>query len=114
MDDHDIRPEVADFVRLGPLPPELAESTTEELVQRFQDALFRIARPVSEGEAIALARSFGHDNCFGLAWTLLHLIETGPRSALDQIPTTGNEWVERLHASAARAALRDAGSTGER
>jgi len=34
-----------------------------------------IARPIAQDEARELAKLFVPDSCFGLAWSLLHLIE---------------------------------------
>lgn len=40
---------------------------------------------------------FGQDSCFGLAWSLLHLIETSPNWPLsDVLSNCSNEWVLRL------------------
>lgn len=89
-----IRPEVNQFIALGPLPPSTA---TVDAIARHEDALSRIAPPLSIEEAKALVKSFGPDDCFGLAWTLLHLIETAPSGAIEEEPDPGaNEWVSRL------------------
>lgn len=37
-----------------------------------------VTRPLTEEEAVALLVCFGPDDAFGLAWTLLHLIEATP------------------------------------
>lgn len=91
-----VRPEVAALVLLGPLPPEdvnLSEST----YARHQEALERISKPVSNEEARLLLRSFGPDDCFGAAWSLLHLIETAPVSPVTTEPgADDNEWIRCL------------------
>jgi hypothetical protein len=47
---------------------------------------------------------FGDDDCFGLAWTLLHLIESTPGWPLPAaLPDLRNEWVRRLRERAKRA-----------
>jgi hypothetical protein len=51
----------------------LAEDAIADLEQR-ERLLHAIARPVSDEEAQLLVTCFGNDNCFGLAWTLLHLV----------------------------------------
>ena len=63
---------------------------------RVDPAIHR--RPVTDDEAALLIRCFGPDDCFGLAWTLLHLIETAPgRLPLKAEPSPAeNEWVRRL------------------
>jgi hypothetical protein len=70
---------IHDLVALGPLPREA--DATEEGLERHQAALARIAIPVTTDEAYLLMTIFGpdgDDSCFGLAWTLLHLIESCP------------------------------------
>lgn len=90
-----IRKAVEDFVQLGPLPD---SSASEETIALHQTYLQRIKRPVTDEEAALLISSFGPDDCYGLAWTLLHLIESAPggipiKSAPSQ---SDNEWIRRL------------------
>ncbi|MFE0642498.1 hypothetical protein ACFW2Y_12925 [Streptomyces sp. NPDC058877] len=70
-----MRTEVQIFVADGPLPDE--DSSEEEIDRRCQQ-LVAIARPVTTEEAHALAGCFGPDDCYGVGWTLIHLIETAP------------------------------------
>ncbi|MFJ2735335.1 MULTISPECIES: hypothetical protein [unclassified Streptomyces] len=70
-----MRPEVQAFVADGPLPD---WDGSEEAVDRRHEQLRAISRPVTAEEAQALATCFGPDDCYGVAWTLVHLIETGP------------------------------------
>lgn len=88
-----VRFEVEEFVRAGVLPPE-DDCTEEEIDARFNQ-LERIVKPVTAEEAQMLLKVFGDDSCYGLASTLLHLIETAPRD----FPITerlDNEWVQML------------------
>lgn len=95
-----VREIVREFVELGPLPDSLAD---EPVIARHQAALMRITRPVSVEEAAQLLGCFGPDDCYGLAWTLLHLIESAPGGApLAGPPDTSNEWLQRLWARAHR------------
>ena len=71
-----IRQPVQDFVKLGPLPA--SNAATERELERRVTLLGAISTPVTDEEAMALAESFGPDECFGVAWTLLHVIETAP------------------------------------
>jgi hypothetical protein len=90
-----IRAEVAAFLAIAPLPA--SKNAEVEHVDRLADLLMKIPRPVSKEEAIRLATAFGPDGCFGLAWTLIHLIETAPGGApLDVIPESDNEWIMLL------------------
>ncbi len=105
-----MRHKVQQFLSLGQLPSE--REATEEAVARHQEALFSILPPLSLEEAEAVVGVFGPDSCFGLAWTLLHLIETAPgweEYALS-LPE-GGEWANTLrHRSERYAACRKAGT----
>ena len=69
------------------MPPEA--SAPEGIVQPYHDALASLADPATDAEAIALlpVLPHGEDSLFGLAWSVLHFIETAPswpiRDALD-------------------------------
>lgn len=90
-----IRNEVANFLSLGPLPT--ASLDTEE-VKKFQNALEQIQPPLTDEEAFALLGSFGEDDCYGLAWTLVHLIETSPTPYPEEEPEEGdNFWLHALY-----------------
>lgn len=90
-----IRDEVASFLAIAPLPP--SKHADQEHLERLTQLLMDISPPVSKEEAIQLATAFGPDECFGLAWTLIHLIESAPGGApLDAIPESNNEWIVLL------------------
>lgn len=108
-----VRPAVADFLAQGPLPD---EDQPAEAIEHAGDLLDRIERPVTDEEAAALATRFGPDNCYGLAWSLLHLIETAPGLTADQYPADSeNIWVRelRLRAENAQAPARQANPRGQ-
>jgi len=89
-----IRPEVKRLAQAGILPSE--EATAEEL-KHAQRVLADVASPLSDDEAQALIFVFGEDNCFGLTWTLLHLIESAPNAlTADYSARADNEWVRLL------------------
>lgn len=90
-----LRKAVANLAEAGPLPSE-ENAIPGELEQR-ERLLGQIVSPVSDEEAQALLAVFGTDGCFGLAWTVLHLVETAP-SALtaDYSQFSENEWVKLL------------------
>jgi hypothetical protein len=86
---------IEELLKLGPLPPSTDSDVTQ--VERYQTLLAGINCPVSNDEATALVKLFGVDDCFGLAWTLLHAIETAPGwPILDALGDTKNEWIVRL------------------
>ena len=96
-----MRVEVADLVKLGPLP---ASTAAVEEIAKHEKALGRIQPPVTDEEADALLRLFGPDDCYGLAWSLVHLIESAPHwPHKDALKAEGNEWTRRLRAAAERA-----------
>lgn len=90
-----MRPEVQAFVADGPLPGWDAD---EDEIDRRVKQLEAISEPVTTDEAQALAGCFGPDDCYGVAWTLLHLIETGP-GPLPAVQLPGpdtDEWQHTL------------------
>jgi hypothetical protein len=70
-----LRKEVADLVALGRLP---SEDDPASAFEKFEAALKTISRPVTSSEAEQLIQVFpdSDESAYGLAWTLLHLIET--------------------------------------
>ena len=88
-----MRPQVQAFVADGPLPD--WDASGEEIGRRAQQ-LNAIPKPVTGEEARALVSCFGLDDCYGVAWTLLHLIETGPNPVRTAQPAPhANEWHQR-------------------
>lgn len=67
------------------------EATQEDLAQR-EALLQRIETPVSDEEACALAKLIGPDECFGLNWSLVTLIESAPGWPLWECLPTQPEW----------------------
>ncbi|GHJ49039.1 hypothetical protein Cs7R123_63810 [Catellatospora sp. TT07R-123] len=89
-----VRDEVVAFCRLGGLPSEQDDSEDgDEAFEELERRLHAIAAPVTDEEAQLLVGCFGGDNCFGLAWTLLHLVESAPSPLVTSEPVEGsNEW----------------------
>ncbi|MEW1913302.1 hypothetical protein AB0442_33595 [Kitasatospora sp. NPDC085895] len=98
-----MRPDVAAFLADGPLPDEDAHE--DEIARRVRQ-LEAIARPVTAEEAVRLAECFGPDDCYGVARSLLHLVESapGPVPAVEPGPDA-NEWHHRLRRRAVNAGL---------
>src|ERR1051325_10028561 len=91
-----VRQVVRDLVSLGPFPD--SDSATEDVVERYGAHLDRIEKPITDSEAELLLTCFGPDECYGLAWTLLHLIETAPGGIpIKTKPAdSDNEWIRLL------------------
>ena len=91
---------VDDLLKLGPLPSS-ANADVGQL-EIYQFILAKIDQPIADDDARALITLFGPDDCFGLCWTLLHIIETALGWPISEILVpTGNEWIERLRERAA-------------
>lgn len=90
-----VRKEVKELVELGQFP---ASGEVVNIVIRQQEALLtRICPPINDEEARLLVALFGVDDYFGLAWTLLHLVESAPGWPLPEcLAMESNEWVKRL------------------
>jgi len=96
-----MRKEVQELLNLGPLLD--CETTEEEQLKLYESLLSSVTPPISDAEARSLVHLFGPDECYGLAWTLLHLIETAPGWLLhDCLQDTNNPWHDRLRLRAER------------
>lgn len=86
---------VCDLVMLGELPR--ADEAEPEFLERFQSLLLDVVRPVTDEEAIELAKLLGPDDCYGIAWTLVHILEEAPGWPLKQaILAAPSEWIDVL------------------
>ena len=90
-----MQPAIEELVRLGPLPSSV--NPDFDMLKQFQTLLTKIDQPILEDYARALVKLFGPDDCFGLSWTLLHIVETTQGWPIHNILIdTDNEWVDRL------------------
>jgi hypothetical protein len=97
-----IRAKVADILSRGTIPSETDGEEAE--FSWLEDALNSLELPLTNEEAAALAAVFGEDNYFGLAWTLLHAIETSPDPVYASDPgPSANEWQRRSWERARRS-----------
>lgn len=71
-----MRESVKNFIRTGPLVDDKTQDIDANNVKHQQDLLEAIEPPVTIEEAKALILQFNRGDSFGLAWTLLTLIET--------------------------------------
>lgn len=92
-----IRKEVRDLIHLGPMPDDKLE-IADGVIEKYEEFLHIISRPISREEAEELVLLFPPNSCFGLDWTLLHLIETTPEwpiiSIIEKCPSV--EWKQRM------------------
>jgi hypothetical protein len=95
-----MRREVIELSKLGPLPSSksiLDNPDGDALVKKYEDLITSIQPPVTDDEARVLVGILGSDECFGLEWPLIHLIETAPGWPLeDCLVDTSNEGVAHL------------------
>jgi hypothetical protein len=91
-----MREEIIKLVRLGVLPS--GADADIERIKHIQALLADIKTPISDQEAEELVKIFGNDDCFGLAWTIIHLIETAPSWPIQQclMVNPDNEWITLL------------------
>ena len=87
-----IRREVSTLAGLSPLPS--AQRADGDVLLQQERLLGAIKKPVSDDEARVLIKLFGPDDCYGLAWALLLLIESAPGWPLvDCLTNLDNEWL---------------------
>lgn len=86
---------ISELEKLGPLPSSKSRDLT--ILKKYQELIASIRPPVTDEDARALVRLFGPDECFGLAWSMLHLVESAPGWPLvDCLEGSDNEWIVRL------------------
>jgi hypothetical protein len=94
-----VREEVGELAKMGPLPScEIATHIDQrERLEKYGLLIASIQKPITDAEARALVSLFGPDDCFGMEWTLVGLIESAPGWPLeDCLQGTSNEWVQML------------------
>ena len=94
-----MRQEVIELRKLGPLPPSdrAVRENLQELFDKYGMLIMSVSKPVTDEEARVLITIFGSDEGFGLAWSLVHLIESAPGWPLaDCLRDPNNEWIQRL------------------
>jgi hypothetical protein len=95
-----MRGEVTNLIDQGVLP---SSSSNIQVIERWQEAIHAIHAPVSNEEAEALTLLFPptEDECFGLAWSLVHLVESAPDwPLLRSLGNVENPWIAHLRRAA--------------
>jgi hypothetical protein len=101
-----VRRAVAELVALGPLPDERPAEV--EALRRREALLAAIDRPLTDQEADASVGLFGSDGCYGLAGSVLDLIESTPSWPIAScLGDPGNEWIRTPRRRARSAGLLD-------
>lgn len=96
-----VRREIEEMKALGVLPSE--EDTNLAVLKRFDELYRAIEKPVTNEEARILIELFGSDGCFGLASSIMHLVESAPGWPLvDCLCDLTNEWKVELRNRAIR------------
>lgn len=86
---------ISALLALGPLPSSAADAVPT--IKIFEEQLSKVQTPIMDEEACELVKLFGPDDCLGLAWTLLHLIETAPGWPVEgALVGREGEWIDRL------------------
>ena len=95
MNDMTVRPEILSLENIGRFPG--SSSADFATVQSQEKLLGRVSRPVTDDEARILVNLFGTDDYFGLAWSVLHLVESAPGWPLmDCLKDPSNPWIAVL------------------
>lgn len=101
---HDVpvREPVRRLVALGPMPSE--ESADEDVAAQFQAAIDELTFPATAEEAAALVPllPISGDSLFGLAWTVVHFIESSPGWPNREVLGGERPWTRVLRERAAR------------
>jgi hypothetical protein len=92
----DVRAVIARLGLLGPLPEEDAD-IADGVLERYDDLLRRLVEPLHATDAEVVAGLFPQSACFGMEWTLVHLLENSegwPSTALQAVNSA--RWSEVL------------------
>ena len=91
-----MRLEVERLIAKGHVPD---SNSDVQAIRQWQNALEAITLPVTDEEAAALTKllPLTDDDCFGLAWTLVHIVESAPGWPLFKcLNERANPWISLL------------------
>jgi len=90
-----MRDQIKNLVSMGVLPSEGVASVEE--VKSIELTVSSIVGPLTDDEATAIVAIFGVDDFFGIAWSILHLVETAPHWPIKEcLSRTDNPWIRIL------------------
>jgi len=99
-----MREAIKQLVEMGPLPDSASASEDMVRLETYQVLLDGVEPPVTDEEARALLPLLGADECFGLAWAVVHLVESAPGWPLeDALSQSQNSWIDLLRERSSRA-----------
>jgi hypothetical protein len=97
---------IFELSKMGSLPDESAE-IADGVLERYDELFQQIKSPLTEAEAVVIARLFPPVACFGMEWTIVHMLERSenwPSKALEAI--VSRQWkmemldrIERMRTS---------------
>lgn len=85
-----MRKAVIDLINMGQLPSE--DNDDISLFEKYQELIDSISPPISREEANALVLLFGNDGCYGLTFTLVHLIESARDFCINDFNNIENNY----------------------
>lgn len=71
-----IRTEIIKLKELGKMPNHDDDTVEDDIIDQFENLLGSIEKPVNKDEAEILVKLFPKESCFGIEWTLLHVVES--------------------------------------
>lgn len=96
--------QITELLALGGLPPE--KTVTVDQLEKIESLVVSIVKPLSNVEAEALVTVFGDDGCYGIAKSVMLLIETAPEWPIEScLANVHNVWVKTLAERAASAGI---------
>ena len=103
-----IRPGVAELVQLGPMPTDDEATNQPVRAARWEQLVGELNSQgnVTDEEAACLVELFPRDDSdsFGVAWTLVHVIESSPSwPDAEALARTSGPWADLLRQRAGRS-----------
>jgi hypothetical protein len=100
-----VRQAFQNLADLGPLPA--SEALGEQTARQYEEAVKALPPTPTAKEAVALVELLPPDDsaAFGLAWSILHVIEASPAWPVWEVLDDHTVWVRRLRERCERSGL---------
>jgi hypothetical protein len=72
----EVRSEVIELKELGVMPNHDDDTVEDIVIENFENLLGSLGGSINKDEGEILIQIFPEESCYGLEWTLLHLIES--------------------------------------